>query len=150
VVVVPVHPAQSCHFHGRYGGPGPLPPDDLGPVEAVDRLGQGVVIRVPNAAYRRDEVGLGEARGVAHSQVKNARVAVVHQAILRVRPMGVDRLLQGMEDKSCSSGGTDLSAHDAPGIGVDDEGHVDEPGPRMHVREIDYPQGLGPNYAGPK
>ena len=46
VIVEPVDPAQGGHFDCRRVWPRSLPPDDLGFVEAVDGLGQGVVVAV--------------------------------------------------------------------------------------------------------
>ena len=72
VVVALIHPAQSCHFHRRNVWPGPLPPDDLGLVKAVDGLGKGIVITVADAAHGRHEIGFGLALGVGHSQTLHA------------------------------------------------------------------------------
>ena len=42
-VVEPVHPFQGGEFDGLQGAPWPAASDHFGLVEAVDRLGQGVV-----------------------------------------------------------------------------------------------------------
>ena len=59
-VVEPVDPFERGHFDGRRSRPGSLPPDHLGFVKAVDGLGEGVVIRVTNAADRGNQIGLGQ------------------------------------------------------------------------------------------
>jgi len=54
--VVPVHPAQGGQLEVLDGLPGPTagrPVDQFGLVEAVDRLGQGVVVAVPDRSDRR-------------------------------------------------------------------------------------------------
>ena len=73
--------------------------DDLGLVEAVDGLGQGVVIAVADTADRRLDAGLGEALGVLDRQVLAAAIAVMDEAAADW-PAFVDRLLQGIEDEA--------------------------------------------------
>lgn len=50
---------------GLPGLPGRPAVDQLGLVQAVDRLGQGVVVAVVTAAHRRFYAGLGQPLGVA-------------------------------------------------------------------------------------
>ena len=45
----------------------------------------------------------------------------------------VQRLLQGIQHEAGLGGPGDPPADDAPSEGVDDEGHVDEAGPRRDV-----------------
>ena len=52
-------PFERGELEGFYAAPGTAPMDDLGFVEAVDRLGEGVVLAVANAADRRHETGFG-------------------------------------------------------------------------------------------
>lgn len=119
VVVEPIDPAQGGHLDGGRGRPRPLPPDHLGFVEAVDRLGEGIVIRVTNAADRRNEIGLGQALGVVHGQILHAPVAVMDQAIVGAGPAGMDRLLQCIENEFGRGAGADLPTNDAPSKGID-------------------------------
>ena len=49
-VVEPVDPFESSVFDSFEGSPWSSPVDDLGLVETVDGLGQGVVVAVSNAA----------------------------------------------------------------------------------------------------
>ena len=65
-----------------------MPPDHFRLVETVDRLGQGIVIAVADAADGRDEVGLGEALGVARGEVLGSPVTVMDQAVLGAGPAG--------------------------------------------------------------
>ena len=60
--------------------PGALVADQLGLEQRVERLGQGVVVRIAGGADRGDGAGLGEALGVADGDVLDALVAVVRQA----------------------------------------------------------------------
>jgi len=72
--------------------------DDLGLVEAVDGLGQGVVIAVADTADRRLDAGLGEALRVLDRQVLAAAIAVMDEAAA-VWPAFVNRLFQGIQDE---------------------------------------------------
>ena len=68
-MVEPVHPFQGSELDGFQISPWPAPADDLGLVEAVDRLGQGVVVAVADAADRGLDARIGEALGVADRDV---------------------------------------------------------------------------------
>ncbi len=63
-MVEPVDPFERCVLDGFEAAPGSAPVDHLGFVEAVDRLGQSVVVAVADTADRRLDAGLGEALGV--------------------------------------------------------------------------------------
>lgn len=147
MVVEPIHPAQCRHFHCGYTWPGALAPNNFGLVETVDRLGQGVVIRIAHAADRGDEIGFCKALCVVHGEILNAPVAVMDQAIIRAGPASMDSLLQGIEDKAGRRRRTDLPAHDPARIGIDHEGDIDEACPSVDVGKIDHPQGIGPRDA---
>ena len=58
-VVKPVHPFECGVLNSFKGSPRSSPVDDLGLVKTVDRLGQGVVVAVANAADRWFDPGLG-------------------------------------------------------------------------------------------
>lgn len=62
-VIEPVDPFERRMFDRLERTPRPTPVDQLGLVEAVDRLGQGVVITVADAAVRRLDPGLCQALG---------------------------------------------------------------------------------------
>jgi anionic cell wall polymer biosynthesis LytR-Cps2A-Psr (LCP) family protein len=51
--------------------------DDLGFVEAIDRLGEGVVVRVADTADRGLEARFGKALGVADRDVLDAPDALL-------------------------------------------------------------------------
>ena len=48
-------------------------------------------------------------------------------------PPLVQRLFQRIEDEAGMGGATDTPADDTPGVGIDDEGDIDEAGPGDHV-----------------
>ena len=53
--------------------------DHFGFVEAVDRLGESVVVRVPGAADRRFDAGVGQALGVLDRDLLHAAIRVVDE-----------------------------------------------------------------------
>ena len=63
-IVEPVHPLEGCELDGLEGAPRSPSMDDLSLVEAVDRFGEGVVVRVADAADGRLDPGFGETLGV--------------------------------------------------------------------------------------
>ena len=65
--VVPVDPAEGGQLDVLDGAPRSLagPTDQLGLVEAVDCLGEGVVVGVTDRSDRRDGADLGETFAVA-------------------------------------------------------------------------------------
>ena len=130
---------QSTHskrrvLDGFEGAPRSTPMDDLGLVEAVDRLGQSIVVAVADAADRRLDPGLGEALGVLDRHVLAAAVAMMDEAAAMNRPPIVKRLLQGIQHEAGMRGPADPPADDPPGVGVDDEGDVDEARPGRRRR----------------
>ena len=68
-VVEPVDPLQGGVLDLIDAFPGAAPADQLGLVQADDGLGQGVVVGISARADRGDRAGLGEAVGVADSQI---------------------------------------------------------------------------------
>ena len=73
-VVEPVDPFEGGELDGLEGLPGAAAVDDLGLVEAVDGLGQGVVVAVADAADRGLDAGLGQAFGVSDREILAAAV----------------------------------------------------------------------------
>ena len=60
-MIEPVDPFEGGELDGFETAPGPASMDDLGLVEAVDRLCERVVVAVANAADGRDEARLDQA-----------------------------------------------------------------------------------------
>ena len=79
-MVEPVHPLKGSVLDCFEVAPRPPPVDHLGLVEAVDRLGQSVVIAVADAADRGLDPGLGQALGVLDRYVLRPAVAMMDQA----------------------------------------------------------------------
>ena len=67
--VPPVHPAHGGRLDGFDGFPEPLGTDEFGLVEAVHRLGQGVVVRVTDRAHRGLHSGRDERVRVRRTDV---------------------------------------------------------------------------------
>ena len=63
-MVEPVDPFQRSELDGFQASPGAASPDHLGLVEAIDGLGEGIIIAVANAANRRLNAGPGQSLGV--------------------------------------------------------------------------------------
>ena len=63
-MVEPVDPFERGVFDCLERPPRPTPMNDLGLVKAIDRLGQGVVIAVADAADRRFDASFGKPFGV--------------------------------------------------------------------------------------
>ena len=142
-IVEPVDPFQRRVLHGIEGAPRTARVDHLGLVEPDDRLGQRVVVGVPDAADRSLDAGLGQPLGVADRQVL-AR---------RGRCGGSAPRLAWRACSACSSASSARSraqrarhppADDAAREDVDDERHVDEPRPGRHVGQVRHPQLVRP------
>ena len=63
-VIEPAYPFQRRELHGLERAPWATPMDDLGFVEAVDRLGESIVVGIADAADGRLDAGLRQALGV--------------------------------------------------------------------------------------
>ena len=117
--------------------------DDLGLVEAVDGLGQGIVVAVANTADRRLDASFAQPLGISNGQVLRAAVTVMDKAHgLRRSPI-VDRLLGGIQDETGLCRGAGAPADDLARISVDDESDIDEPLLGRDVGEIADPQHVG-------
>ena len=76
-VVEPVDPFQGGDLDVVGGAPRPSRFDQFGLVEAVDRLGQRVVVAVAGGPDRGVDAGLGESFGVGDGGVLRAPVVVI-------------------------------------------------------------------------
>lgn len=142
-VVEPVDPFERGVLDGFEGAPRPASMDDLGFVETVDGLGEGVVIAVAYAAHRRLDAGLRQALGVLDRKILTAAIAVMDQAAAVDGATVMDRLLQGVEDEGGMGRPADAPAHDVAGVDVDYEGHIDEARPGRDVGEVGDPEPVG-------
>ena len=138
--VEPVHPFQRGELGGFERSPRSVPMNDLGFVEAVDGLGEGVVVRVADAAHRRLNPGLHQPLGVLDRDVLASAVAVVNQAAAMSGPSVVQRLLQSVEHEVGVRRPADAPADDIAGIDIDHERHVDEARPGGDISEVRDPE----------
>ena len=74
--------------------------DELGLVEPVDGLGQGVVIAVALAAHRRLDAGFCQPFGVPDADVLRPSVAVAYQAPIALGLPGIQGLPNASSTKS--------------------------------------------------
>ena len=72
--------------------------DDFGFVETVDRFGEGVVVRVADAADGRFDSGFGETLGVLDRNILDAAIAVMDEAGA-AGPSVMERLFEGVQDE---------------------------------------------------
>src|SRR5258708_26262946 len=98
--------------------------DDLGLVKTVDRLGESIVITVADAAHRRLDARLHQPLGILDRDVLAASVAVMCEPAAMGGPPIMEGLLQRIEHEARMCCPRDTPAHDATGVGVDDEGEV--------------------------
>ena len=76
-IVEPVHPLEGCELDGLEVAPRASSMDDLSLVEAVDRFGEGVVVKIADAADGRLDPGFGEPLGVLDRNILGAADALL-------------------------------------------------------------------------
>ncbi len=108
--------------------------NDFSLVKAVDGFGQSVVIAVSNTASRRLDAGLCQPLGILDRNLLNAAVRMVDQSAVLHRFAVMKSLFQGIEHEARMRRPAGTPANDPAGIGVDDEGHVDEALPASPLR----------------
>src|SRR5690625_3282 len=140
-MVEPVYPGQRGQLQCLKALPG-LSVDELSFVEAVDRLGKGVIVAVANASHRRLDASLSQPLGVADRYILRTQVGMMDQR--SVIASCVQGLFQRIQDEVSARRTRHLPADDAPGVDIDDEGHVGNALPGGYVREVRYPQLVGP------
>ncbi len=74
--------------------------DDLGLVEAVDGLSQGVVVAIADAADGRLDPGCGQALGVLDGHVLRPPVGMMDEAAAALRTSVVQGLFEGVQDEA--------------------------------------------------
>src|SRR5215467_7476029 len=117
--------------------------NDLGLEQSDDRLGEGVVVRVADAADRRLDASLLQALSVTNREILAAPVTMMNHAFgVGASPQ---RLLERIQDQVRMHRAGDTPADDAARKHIDDESHVDEPRPGRDVCEIGDPELIRPN-----
>jgi hypothetical protein len=76
-IVEPVDPLEGCELDSLEVAPRSPSMDDLCLVEAVDRLGQRVVVGVADGADRRLDPGFGETLGVLDRNILGSADALL-------------------------------------------------------------------------
>ena len=76
-IVEPIHPLEGCELDGLEVTPRSASMDDLSLVEAIDRLGEGVVVRVADAADRRFDPRFGETLRVLDRKILGSADALL-------------------------------------------------------------------------
>src|SRR3954468_18440876 len=80
--------------------------------------------------------------GILDRDVLHTAIAVMDEAAAPDGPALVQGLLQRVQHEAGVSRAGDTPADDAPCKGVDDEGDIDETGPRRDVGKVGHPQGV--------
>src|ERR1035437_7610729 len=141
-LVPPGDPDGSCQFDLVGCPPGPMAADQLGLVEAIDRLGQGVVVAVTFGADGVHDTGLGQSFDVSDGQVLDAAIAVVDEAG-EIVAAGVDGHLESVESEVGPHARSGAPADDPAAEDIDDKGRVAETADRPDVGEIGAPETIG-------
>src|SRR3954464_5434294 len=97
---------------------------------------------VPDAANRRLDARRGKPLGILDREVLHTAIAVMDEAAAPDRPALVQGLLQRVQHEAGVSRAGDTPADDAPRKDIDDEGDIDETGPRRDVGKVGHPQGV--------
>lgn len=102
-VIEPIHPFEGGVFNGLERAPRSTLMDYLGLEQTDDRLGEGFMVIIPDAADRLFDAHLGEALGVANAHVLLHAVGMTDEAaasegrassarvLVRVPPSGPNR-----------------------------------------------------------
>lgn len=135
-VIEPVDPLERGELDSLEGSPRPTPMDDLGLVKPVDGLSEGIVVAVANAADGGFDPGFGEPLAVSNADVLRASVGMVHQTTAFDWSALVQGLLEGIEHEARMRRSRYAPANNPSGIGIDDEGHIDEAAPRADIEPV--------------
>lgn len=112
-------------------------------VQAIDALGQRVVVAVATAAHLGLDTGFGQPLGVANGEILRGPVAVMDQCI-GIGPAFVQGLLLRIEHEVRLYGAAHAPAYDLPGKDIDYKGHVQPALPGRDVGQVRDPQLVGP------
>jgi hypothetical protein len=96
--------------------------DDFSLVQTIDRLGEGIVVRVPDTADGRLKACFSKPLGVLYGQILAAAIRVMDQAASGDWPSGMTGLLEIIQDKACMCGAADPPANHTAREAINDEG----------------------------
>src|SRR5215470_4877723 len=143
VVVEPIDPIECGVLDIVELTPGTTMVNDLGLEQSDDRLGEGVVVRVADAADRRLDAGLLQALSVTNREILASPVAMMnHSPGSGASPQS---LIERIQDQVSMHRAGNAPADDAARKHIDDEGHVDETRPGRDVGEIGDPELIRPH-----
>jgi hypothetical protein len=146
VVVEPVDPFGGGQLEFLDRAPGLAWFDQFGLVQAVDGLGQGIVIGASDGPDGGLDTGFGEAFGEPDRRVLGTPICMVDN-IFQVDSSfllaGPDGLFDRVEHHRGGHRRCDSPAQDPACVGVGDEGYVGESRPRGYVGEVGDPQPVG-------
>ena len=145
-MVEPVDPFEGGELDGLERAPGPAPADDLGLVEAVDRLG-----RARCRSCRRRCRPRARCRPRRGARCSGSRRTATPRSLWWTRP---PPCAGRRSCSACSSASSTKPVVRRPAdtrqptmrraIGIDDEGDVDEALPGRDVGEVRHPQRVRP------
>ncbi len=121
--------------------------NQLGLVQPVDGLGEGVVVAVTPAAHRRLDAGLRQSLAVASRHILRTPVAVVNERAIALRLTGIQSLLERVQNEVGAHRIAHTPPNDAAGKDVDHEGDIQPALPSRNVGEVRDPQLVRPGGA---
>lgn len=74
--VPPVHPVHGFEFDLGGGWPGGASINQLGLIQTIDCLGQGIVIGIASRANRSSQACLGKVFGIANADILRSAVGI--------------------------------------------------------------------------
>ena len=99
-MVEPVYPFQRRELDGFERAPLCSSMDELGLIEAIDRLGESVVVAIADAADRWFDAGLRQALCVLDRDVLAAAITMVNKPCAMDGPAVMEGLFQRIEHEA--------------------------------------------------
>jgi hypothetical protein len=143
LLVPPVDPRRSGQLELLHRFPGPSSVDQLGLVEAVDRIGQCVVEGIALGSDRGHGLLVGQTLGVANGQILNPAIGMMDQLGQVLAVASADGHLERVEGQIGAQGLRHSPSDDAPGEGIGDEAGVAKACPGPYVGDVREPQAVG-------
>ena len=144
VVIEPMDPREGGEFHGFEVVPRSTAVDQFGFEQAVDRLGQRIVVGIADASDRGFDADLGKPLGLADADILRTPIAMVDQPSPLRGPPVMQRLFEGIEHKTGFGRARHPPTDDPPRESIDDESDIDEPLPSGDIGKIAHPQHVRP------
>src|SRR5271169_1857777 len=137
--VIPVNPFQGREHDVIGPAPRPFSLDELFLVEAVQRLGRRIIIRISLAPDRPDRADLAEPLGIADRGILNSAIRMMDQ--LAVHPVATrpDSHFKRVERQLSPERIGNLPADNHPGKQVKDERCINKANGSLYVSNVSYP-----------